>query len=309
MAKRKILFYSTHDWSNSGHRLCAAINRHSTRYSIDYFVMEQHPFGYNRGPGCLTSLVNGQVYENHDAITRMHFAAKHADILHFKEDEGIPRSVAGVPFDLTRPVVHHFCGSVWRSHWEAIWPSMAEYVNRVIITTPDLRMPGVGGVTIPFAFDETRYRPIPRDDSRIFIGHIPSNESRKGSPVIREACERIRDEFPAASLSFLNKVPSDTALRYKQLNDIYIDQINDIGTYGNAAVESMMFGSATLCSMSTDRCGIVSVTPETLYDVLAKLVTDRDALLQAQELAYSRFLRLHSYPAVCAAIEKVYDEV
>ena len=309
MAKRKILFYSTHDWSNSGHRLCAAINRHSTRYSIDYFVMEQHAFGYDRGPGCLTSLVNGQVYENHDAVTRLHFAAKHADILHFKEDEGAPNSVAGVKLDLTRPVVQHFCGSQWRVNWEYIWPNCAEFVNKVIITTPDLRMPGVGGITIPFAFDETRYLPIPRDDSRVFIGHIPSNEGRKGSSVIREVCEVVRDENPNVSLSFLNKVPSDVALRYKQLNDIYIDQINEIGTYGNAAVEAMMFGSATLCSMSTDRCGIVSVTADTLHDVLATLVTDRDALRHAQELAYARFLRLHSYPAVCAAIEKVYDEV
>ena len=307
--KIKVLFYSTADWANSSYRMCEAINRHSTRYEITYFANFQHDFGYYRGENIISDIIGDQQYINHDVLDHLRTAAAEADMFHFKEDEGTPAGVLDVRFDLTRPVIQQFCGSVYRKDWQKIWPECENVVNRVLVTTPDLIMPGVGGTVLPFAFDETIYKPIERDDSCIFIGHTPSNPRKKGTEIITEVCTQLHTEFPRAVLNFVSGVLSDAALRYKSLNDIYIDQISDIGTYGNSAVEAMMFGSAVLCSMSHDRCGVVSVTAESLHDILAQLITDPDYLRQQQKLAYDRFLRLHSYPAVCAAVEKIYDEV
>jgi len=83
----------------------------------------------------------------------------------------------------------------------------------------------------------------PRDESRLIIGHAPTNRAAKGSDTIIAVVQSLRNEFPIA-FELIEGLPHQEALRRKARCDIFIDQLSELG-YGINAIEALAMGICT----------------------------------------------------------------
>ena len=97
-------------------------------------------------------------------------------------------------------------------------------------------------------------------------------------------------------------------MQYKRLNHIFIDQINELGIYGNNGIEAMALGSAVISSHSFGAKGLISVHNENeLLDKLNWLIDNPDVLAKWQVICREWAINHHSYKVVAEKLEKVYD--
>jgi len=310
MSKKKVLIFARHDWANSGYKLSQAINRHSEKYEAKYFSGMEHPFGYFRSGVLNTFTPDGKQYVNNKIAHELKSWVKDCSILHFKGDEGIYENITGVNIPVNDlPVIWNVCGTHWRNGYKDRWEKFGHMVNKVLANTPDLIFPEVGGDLIPFAVDTERYPRQTFTEDCFIIGHSPSTAGKKGTIVVAKAINRLiennRNVFPNVQ----QNIPFPLTMTYKRLNHVFIDQITNLGVYGNSAVEAGVYGSAVIASHNTD-CGYLAVHDEdSLYELLHQLFKNPKRLKEAQDKCYQHTVETHSYPAVCKKLEKYYDEV
>jgi len=84
---------------------------------------------------------------------------------------------------------------------------------------------------------------LPRDESRLVIGHAPTNRVAKGSDTIIAVVQSLLSEFPI-DFELIEGLPHHEALRRKARCDIFIDQISELG-YGINAIEALAMGICT----------------------------------------------------------------
>lgn len=305
---KKVLFYSKHDWANSGYKTCEAVKRHSSEYVVKYFAEMPHPFGYDRGR-TLVTLRGNKAYINHDVVADMADWAKECDIIHFKGDEGIYTHVYGVDLDLSKPVVMTVCGIGWERNHKEIWDKSHNFVNQLLATTPDHLQHGIEGRLMPLPIDTLKYSPISKSSDCIVIGHSPTCK-RKGTEMVTRVVQRVQQEYDNIFFNLQQQIPFNFTIELKRINHIFVDQINDLGIYSNNAVESMALGSVTIASDKYGATGMVHCyNEEQLYYTLLRFIEDRNAMTVAQNLALQFIAKTHSYPIVAKKLTKVYDEV
>ncbi len=126
-----------------------------------------------------------------------------------------------------------------------------------------------------------------------------SGKNIKGSPFILDAIERLKKEGHKVEYMFINDVPS-TDMRYYQIQaDIVVEQLI-YGWWGSTGVECMALGKPVVCYLRPswktnffktfpeyDELPIVEADTSSVYDVLKKLVTDKE--YRAQIGKNSRF--------------------
>lgn len=298
------MVFSCHDWANSGWKMCQAMNRYSTKYELHYFALHPHPFNYYRGENVL---MDSDQFFNNTAVRAFAAMNKECAMIHFKGDEGVFREVSDVTVNLDKPIVWTVCGIQWRSHHAEIWGINKQYISKLLCTTPDLIYDTTAEV-LPFALDEKRYHVIDKATDCTIIGHSIST-NRKGSDMIMRVIDELTQERSNVFMNIQQDCPYAMTMELKRLNHIFIDQIFDYNIYGNSAVEGMAFGSAVVAQTAGDLYGLVNATPETLKQVLINLIDDSVLLKQKQTEAYDRFIGYHSYKAVAARLERIYDEV
>lgn len=313
--KKTVLMLSVYDWANSGYKLHEAINRHSQKYEVHYFAINPHKFGYKRGETIQTNDPSGMRFRNHAAIARLAEINKKADIIHFKGDEGVIRKIESVKINLDKPIILTVCGTQWESAHDAIWDSCKEMVTKLCATTPDHLKYGkeakFKSEVVTFAFDEVKYRPIPKSKDCIIIGQSPTS-NRKGAELLENTYEKLRYKYPEKNIfiNLQNNMNFYWTIEQKRLNHIFLDQINETGIYANSAVEAMAFGSATLASTDYGQPGIIPVhTMAQLELELERLIMNPEYLAEKQQDAYEYFFANHSYPVIANTMERIYDEV
>jgi len=114
------------------------------------------------------------------------------------------------------------------------------------------------------------------------IIHAPSNRSIKGTKYILDAINRIQniDKIEITFRLVENIAHSEALLMYESA-DIVIDQLLLPGT-GKLATEALAMGKVVLSNMSYEKypqknpaeCPVIDVNPDTIYDVLKKIIID-----------------------------------
>lgn len=140
---------------------------------------------------------------------------------------------------------------------------------------------------LPYAsVDVEAFEPVPpRTDRTPVIVHAPSDEGIKGSRMIIEAVERLKQRMPLEFV-LIKGVPHAEALKLYQQADLVIDQVLT-GWYGGFAVEVMAMGKPVACYIRPEDLGyipagmqadlpFVRLTPDTVE-------TDLEMALQRQQ--------------------------
>jgi len=83
----------------------------------------------------------------------------------------------------------------------------------------------------------------PRQESRLVIGHAPTNRVAKGSDTIIAVVQNLAKDFPIDFI-LIEGLPHHEALRRKAGCDIFIDQLGELG-YGINAIEALAMGICT----------------------------------------------------------------
>jgi glycosyltransferase involved in cell wall biosynthesis len=297
-----VLFISKEDWANSGWKMCEAVNRHSRKYHLEYFVGIEHPYGYYRGDNILTR--GG--FPDYKAINRL--AEYQYDVIHVKIGQEVPIDLYGVEVDYSKPsVLTVGTSGIW---FEQLYKEVSERIkwfSKVVCTTPNLLRDN--WTLLPFALDETRWTPIEKVDDCVIIGHSPSSKTKKGTGFVVKAVEKLSRRYPVY-LNMQYGMPHRLVMEYKKLNHIFVDQLID-ENYANSAVEAMAFGSAVVASggKGEEVNGCLFGDKDSLEGVLDKLIIDKEWRGRVQNCAYKHFLATHSYPVIANKVERIYDEV
>ena len=80
------------------------------------------------------------------------------------------------------------------------------------------------------------------------ILHIPSNSNTKGTSIISEAITNLKLDSTKFNFKTLTHLPYSEVIKEKNNSLFYIDQVNNWGGYGAAAVESFFRSNLVFCS-------------------------------------------------------------
>ena len=140
----------------------------------------------------------------------------------------------------------------------------------------------------------------------------------KGTPVLFDAIERLKQEGYKIQLLFVTDKPSQVVRFYQAQADIIVDQLN-YGRYGANAREGMMLGKPVICYLNKfefdekdclvclDECPLISATEDTIYEVLKSLVLDSRWRKKVGEESRRYALKWHDADACAERYEKIYD--
>jgi len=299
--RKKVLFISPNDWANSGFKYTEAVNQYSQKYECMYFALNEHQFGYYR-TNIIIDKESGQI--NHEVLNKLREYTQECDIIHCKENSGFLASFEDVKFDIGKPIVQTFGGSVYRRHHKEVREKVGSVAQVFTVTTPDLVFDDE--ILVPFAIDTFKYYPIEKSSDCIIIGHSPTNTEIKGTDAILDILGKICEKYPYIFVNMQQGLKFNYAIELKRLNHIFIDQFK-VNAYGNSAVEAMAFGSAVLAGSDSGASGFINFDEGSLFDELEYLVNDKDYLNGAMTEARKFCEKTHSYEAVAKKLDAVYD--
>jgi len=122
---------------------------------------------------------------------------------------------------------------------------------------------------------------------RFVVGHFPNHGYFKGSKYLKAAIDALQAEGHPIELLQLSGKPNSEILEAMQEIDVLVDQLIS-GSFGLTAVEAMASGCPVICYLhdgiavaDRDACPIIEANPDTIKDVLHRLIADRTRLSEA----------------------------
>jgi hypothetical protein len=148
-------------------------------------------------------------------------------------------------------------------------------------------------------------------DGVVTIAHAPNHRGFKGTEFIVDAVKKLQQEGLRVDLILIEKKPNAEVRRILQLDtDILVEQIVATGHAMNG-LEGMASGLPTICNLEDDdyimpfrrwsffgECPLVSATPETIVDVLRKIVTRPELRRQLGHAGRAYAEKYHGYDSV-----------
>ena len=174
---------------------------------------------------------------------------------------------------------------------------IAKYAHKVYALNPDLlKVLPSGSEFLPYSHVNLRsWRPVDfRPEGPIVFGHAPSHQGIKGTSLILEAFDVLREQGYDMELVLIENLPNSEARKLYEQVDVMIDQLH-IGWYGGLAVELMALSKPVACFIRDDdlvvlpvemRRGlpILRISKETLAKDLLKISKlGRDELMKVGE--------------------------
>lgn len=138
----------------------------------------------------------------------------------------------------------------------------------------------------------------PRQQTRLVIGHAPTNRVAKGSDVIISVVQNLAKEIPI-DFELIEGLPHREALQRKARCDIFIDQLGELG-YGINAIEALALG---VCTCTALEAGFVRQHPDHPF-VKVCAANLREQLIRICHLPQER-QRLRNYGR--RWVEKMHD--
>lgn len=123
---------------------------------------------------------------------------------------------------------------------------------------------------------------IDKNNSKPLIVHAPTDKDIKGTSFILKAIKELANEGLNFEFLLLENMTRNEVKSKIELCDIFLDQLI-CGGYGMAATESLALGKPVVCYLHETsiaelpkNCPIVNANPDSIKDVLRKLISDAD---------------------------------
>jgi glycosyltransferase involved in cell wall biosynthesis len=190
-----------------------------------------------------------------------------------------------------------------------------ESADLILVADPEMQTYVPEAKILPRSIDLEKIDAIERRTfERIRVVHAPTRRGVKGTELVLEAIERLRDRGHDFDFVLLENLPHDRLLYELAAADIVIDQLL-VGWYGVLSVEAMAFGKAVVAYIREDlatshpELPLLNANPDSLLEKL-------DALLQNTVLRESLGMRArlfveeyHCSKVVAAQARQYYQEV
>jgi len=265
---KHVLMVAVKDYSGSLYKWTQAINNH-TDWAARMITFSRHQYGYNTDivlpPGSLPVL-GGQIGSIYDRITKLIAESR---IIHFKDEQvlfnGLMKSETNYELlnfifkkakELNKKTVFTTYGGYQRKYKDdKNYRQFTKSFDLRIAMTPDLNYQWFNGVYIPHSIEISEF-PYLWNDGHL-VAHSPTTTARKGTEAFLHACEKI----PNIKVDIINNVSYTECLERKKKATLFFDQAgreqqatmgcnDEIGWYGNSAIEAMAFGIPTIAYLS-----------------------------------------------------------
>jgi hypothetical protein len=164
----------------------------------------------------------------------------------------------------------------------------------------------------PLSLDLTQWEPTTRRskaDGRngvVVVAHAPNHRGFKGTEFVIEAVNQIRAEGFQVELRLIEGVKNEEVRQiFRDDVDILVEQLLFCG-HGMNGLEGMASGLPVICNLEDEQillpvrrwsffgeCPLVSANPETLVDVLRKLVAEPELRLELGQMGRDYVEKYH----------------
>ena len=198
-----------------------------------------------------------------------------------------------------------------------------KYADLIYTTNPDLKnvLPE-RTIFRPYTKIQIEdWTPVYSDYSKeeLIIAHAPTNRAKKGTDIILNTVERLKQAGIRVRLDLIENMSNDETVNRLRQADLVIDQIF-IGWYGGLAVESMALGKPVVAFIRESdmvyippemdaSMPIIRVTPENIEGVLADLLVRRGVLEQTARQSRAYVEQWHDSKAIAARIIDDYRKI
>ena len=174
--------------------------------------------------------------------------------------------------------------------------------------------PDIHYLFLPF---DTGYFKLKNDISdTIRVAHAPTNRHYKGSEDIISACEKLEQDGLIV-FDLIENLSHKEALARKQLADIFIDQVGDLGGwgYGMNSVESLAMGICTLTEMNEAYQAFipdhpfVPVESGSITAVITELIQNRNKIVDFGQKSRAWVTKYHDIKQVSKKLYSYYQSI
>ncbi len=109
--------------------------------------------------------------------------------------------------------------------------------------------PGLRFLFSPFELPQFS-EPGKKETDKVRIGHSPTNRAVKGTDIILEHLNRLKQDYPI-EIVMIENLSHQEALRLKKSCDIFVDNIGQLG-YGISSLEALAMGIPTAVELLPD---------------------------------------------------------
>lgn len=153
---------------------------------------------------------------------------------------------------------------------------------------------------------------VPDEDEPLVV-HAPSRRAVKGTDAVMQAVETLRAEGLRFRFQLVEGLPNHEAREVYRRASIVVDQLR-IGWYGVLSVEAMALGKAVLAYVRDDLAHhlpeprpLAIANPDTVTDVLRRLIADKPARIALGERARRYCEAVHDADKIAAELAQRYQ--
>ncbi len=157
---------------------------------------------------------------------------------------------------------------------------------------------------------------IPDADNKepVFL-HIPTEPKVKGTEEIIAAAEQLKSEGYKFKFVMKRQLTQQEVYKEIQKCDVYLDELK-CGSHGVTTVETLAAGKPTVTYIREDLwdkfpadCPIVNGNPDTIYDVMKRLITNHKERHEIGLASRAYAEKYHDLKVVCDDLIQIYDEI
>jgi hypothetical protein len=201
--------------------------------------------------------------------------------------------------------------------WPNVFHTTAAYATAVTVT-------GLARYQIPWGYhldaivvDTCAIKPAYITDNvgrNLRVVHIPNHAYFKGTAYLMEAIERLKKEGAPIELQYLTGITNSEVLSAMREADIVVDQLIG-GYFGLTALEAMALGKPVIVylrdhslAIAQDKCPLINANPDTIYDVLKRLIATRHELPEIGQRSRRYVEEFYSTTALVPRLRDLYAQ-
>ena len=274
MQQIKISFIAENDWANVLTEYACCLNKHSKNIEAKSICLNPHPYNYKlQHDFDLKSCNEVQKLEAKQFL-------EESDVIIFGEEGGMPptnykvleifKQILGVDLInsnkklcIWHPGTHYRSNSKFYNNHP-----LRDKIHKHLYAFDLYKLSNKTDVDLPFLvynyinFDKeqliSNFKNKLKSDKKI-IYHIPSNPTTKGTDIINQSMIDLPDNYQFITVS---NIPHPKVIELKSQSLFYIDQFNQLGTYGVAAIEAILNSNIVFCTLHNTHEAILKLTGE-----------------------------------------------
>ncbi len=211
-------------------------------------------------------------------------------------------------------LICHYHGEDLRTR--GVMPYLDKLCSLNLTNEPDLlqKHPNIHYLFLPYNTDQFAQKKSL--NSTIRVAHAPTNRYYKNSKLVIDICTQMELEG-LITFDLIENLPHQVALERKQLADVFIDQIGNVGGwgYGMNSVESLSMGICTVNTIQPEMSDLlgdhpfVHVTEKTFEKTLRDLIRNREVIQTHGKQGKAWVTKNHHVSSVANELYRYYERI